>query len=752
MSTRHIDLMNEPTLSTELNDKFKSGWLSAPGRIWSYFSVALSSIFFVPSYWASSLFLLVFIHDLRHLVFFMGGVAIAYLAARALGLADDARKLTIVSVNAGLASLATAWLTGPSDLPIVWQAGALFFVAASTAFAAAATLGAFGTSRLPPMVIGYGLVAGSMFTLLPDLVAAAANATPTLGPVETIDEWVVTFFQSLGAVVYSPNAIVGLIIASVIAIWSPAMLLLGAIGWAAGVLTALGLESEGVDYLYLLSAHNYFFAGAAVGAVCFFPGRWSPFIAIAAGSVAAILAALTQYLFGGSGFAFLPLPSMFTVWLVHWALAVKIDKGDVRINDQSATSPEEAAWRAVYWQQRAGYPNPFIGVPVAGTVRIAQGFNGKISHKGLWQHAFDLQRPDSDDFVLEETGGYVRSTWGTPVFSPTSGIVEIASDSAPDNRMGVSNYADNWGNYVVIRQDTGGWLLLGHFRHGSLAVRPGSRVVEGDYIGEIGNSGRSPFPHLHMQMQKGREPGSPTVPFRLANYLMRSTGDSRGEVWVASGIPEEGTLLRVATRNPPVHALLSSASPGTAVWHVERKGRIPGRFKGRAKSVTEKIEIALDEAGRHVFSDRLGNYVVVSIDYDAWRIVESKPGHSAVLRSLAMCSVAIPHAAQPDLTWEEPVLLLPEGPGRQWQLLSAPFRGYHFVRSKSRCRVAPGGERRHLEIETTFDRIGDGYPVAIESTFELLRGPSQFILTFKAGSLTLSLQSFTPRFSIHLYN
>ena len=104
------------------------------------------------------------------------------------------------------------------------------------------------------------------------------------------------------------------------------------------------------------------------------------------------------------------------------------------------------------------------------------------------------------------------------MIAPAAGVVESVRNNVPDNPLGVCNFADSWGNFVCIRLDQGGWALLAHFRQWSIVVQPGMRVEIGFPLGAAGNSGRSPVPHVHLQVQSGREPGARTVPFRLANY------------------------------------------------------------------------------------------------------------------------------------------------------------------------------------------------------------------------------------------
>ncbi|UTW58767.1 M23 family metallopeptidase [Kordiimonas sp. SCSIO 12603] len=59
------------------------------------------------------------------------------------------------------------------------------------------------------------------------------------------------------------------------------------------------------------------------------------------------------------------------------------------------------------------------------------------------------------------------------------------------------------GNYVIIKHKGGSYSQYAHLRPGSLRVKIGERVVQGDIIGEVGNSGNSSEPHLHFQVTDG---------------------------------------------------------------------------------------------------------------------------------------------------------------------------------------------------------------------------------------------------------
>ena len=58
------------------------------------------------------------------------------------------------------------------------------------------------------------------------------------------------------------------------------------------------------------------------------------------------------------------------------------------------------------------------------------------------------------------------------------------------------------GNGIVI-DNGGGWeTQYCHMRKGSIVVRPGDRVVAGTAIGEVGLSGNTEFPHVHLTVRR----------------------------------------------------------------------------------------------------------------------------------------------------------------------------------------------------------------------------------------------------------
>jgi hypothetical protein len=90
--------------------------------------------------------------------------------------------------------------------------------------------------------------------------------------------------------------------------------------------------------------------------------------------------------------------------------------------------------------------------------------------------------------------------FGTPVYAPCDGTVLQAENSRLDMPVPEPDDESIIGNHVFI--DCGDFgVLLAHFRQGSTLVKAGDKVVLGQAVGQVGNSGKSFEPHLHMHVQ-----------------------------------------------------------------------------------------------------------------------------------------------------------------------------------------------------------------------------------------------------------
>jgi urea transporter-like protein/peptidase M23-like protein len=475
---------------------------------------SLGNVFLIPHPWIGMVLWVAVASTPRLAAFGLLGLGVAWAGQHALGIRGKAIAAGL-KANALLSAIAAGWMTAPTIYPLHIQIGIAVAAAASAFVITAALMRALKDSEWPSLLWGYCLTAGTLFAMFPvGTMMASQRLTWWRTPPADAVEWIGIFFRSIGSLMFAPSIEVGVVVVGAILLWSRSAFAAGVMGWIVGAAVAVGVQDLGVTYYWLPASHNYFVAGMAIGALFILPGHASLLLAGLAGAGASIFDAALQTLF--PAFAYLPMASALTIWSGLGTLALAGSGRRFLRNRWPQSPPEEAWWRDVTWAQRLGRSEPLLTVPVAGVVRIAQGFEGSLSHCKQFCHALDLVRPPAPHEATNVAAA--TSIWKAAVTAPAAGFVERVRDGVPDNALGGCNYSESWGNYVCIRLDQGGWALLAHFKQWSIAVRPGTRVEIGNYLGAVGNSGRSPAPHLHLQVQDGPDPGASTIPFRIANY------------------------------------------------------------------------------------------------------------------------------------------------------------------------------------------------------------------------------------------
>jgi Peptidase family M23 len=153
--------------------------------------------------------------------------------------------------------------------------------------------------------------------------------------------------------------------------------------------------------------------------------------------------------------------------------------------------------------------------PVGGGMFTAQRF------------AIDWERLDQngrlwigDDSVLTNWEGY-----GENILAVADGTVVRAVDGLPNQVPGALPQgldrlqAD--GNAVFLRLRDGRIVFYAHMIPGSVAVKVGDRVVRGQILGRVGNSGNSSAPHLHLHViDRNAIFGANGLPYVFSHYAV----------------------------------------------------------------------------------------------------------------------------------------------------------------------------------------------------------------------------------------
>lgn len=153
---------------------------------------------------------------------------------------------------------------------------------------------------------------------------------------------------------------------------------------------------------------------------------------------------------------------------------------------------------------------PFYGpwVVVNGGVEKAQSHSWEVPSQ---RYAYDFLQLDANgkSFCGDPQNPASYYCYGQEILAPGDGIVIDTLNNQPDSRIdgkGAVDCAarDLRGNYILIQHTGGLYSLLAHLRKASICVAPGERVSRGQKIALCGNSGNSSEPHLHFQLQAGR--------------------------------------------------------------------------------------------------------------------------------------------------------------------------------------------------------------------------------------------------------
>ncbi len=167
--------------------------------------------------------------------------------------------------------------------------------------------------------------------------------------------------------------------------------------------------------------------------------------------------------------------------------------------------------------------------PTSGQTDIGCGALSYDGHKGT-------------DFALPT----LRSMEiGVDVLAAAGGVVTGTRIGMRDQIATPKNFKEiegrECGNGVVIDHGDGWVTQYCHLKNGSVNVAKGQRLKAGDLIGQIGLSGKTQFPHLHMSLRQNDIVVDPFQPNPNANC-----GDTQAARW-ADPIPYvPGGLIDVA--------------------------------------------------------------------------------------------------------------------------------------------------------------------------------------------------------------
>ena len=455
------------------------------------------------------------------------------------------------------------------------------------------------------------------------------------------------FFRAFAAMAFHGSDAAGMLVYALFVLSSPLGALMATVGYAAGA-TTLHLLGLPVDPLGTgWCGYNFLLAGVALGAGYQVPNRASLGLAVVGAGLTALAAVGLAVALGWFRLSPGALPYNLVVLSLMAALRLLPRPAGLVVSPWTTLQPEGTArLMQINALRFPDYYQPALFLPLAGTRVVTQSFNGELTHRGPWRHALDFEAPGAAGSWAAGSGDLREfAIFESPVYCPVTGTVVAVENQIPDNPVGHNNPEANWGNHVILRADAGFHVMLAHFLQGSVAVTVGQRAPAGEYLGNCGNSGRSPVPHLHLQAQAGPLPGAVTLPFVLKHFIEYDAAKSR-EFYRLSGVPKSGTVLRPALPCAALHACFS--------------GWLPGDCTYQNGATEETLRMEFDEAGRfRLESAAHGESLTLYLSEGVLYTVPFGGSGRSVLALLAVALARVPCIAEPTVEWQEVVAAAP---------------------------------------------------------------------------------------------
>jgi murein DD-endopeptidase MepM/ murein hydrolase activator NlpD len=157
---------------------------------------------------------------------------------------------------------------------------------------------------------------------------------------------------------------------------------------------------------------------------------------------------------------------------------------------------------SIQLQRTAGFSGH---LPFDGTWYVADEHGYLDPHKRFLAeaYAYDFLQigPNGKSYQRDGRANADYFAYGKKVLAAKDGtVVLVRSDMAENTPGETTNVATPSGNVVIIDHGNNQFGYYAHLKPFTVAVKVGAHVKAGDVLGEVGNSGDSPEPHLHFHV------------------------------------------------------------------------------------------------------------------------------------------------------------------------------------------------------------------------------------------------------------
>ncbi|MDT8448364.1 MAG: urea transporter [bacterium] len=652
---------------------------------------SFSEVYFINSRLVGLAFLLLTLANPRLALAGLITLAAAYGFARLVGLREEFLQSGYYTYNPLLVGLGLGSVYGVSwlSLLLLLLAGVMTLV---VTLAMARVF--YWYLGLPILSLPFVAVISAM-TLASghysNLFVASFYPAPHL-PELPLPLWALGYFRSLAAILFLPHSLLGLGLAVILLLASPLLFGLSVAGYYTGSLVSAAMTGSWEGAFLNLNHFNYILIAMGIGGVFLVASPRSFLIAMLAVASSVVLVDAVMVFWATYGLPVLTLPfNLVTLGFVYILRLL----GNPLVARRVMSAPEATLDYHLSVTSRFDDCPIALALPFAGSWTVWQGFSGPWTHQGPWARAYDFILTDGEGQSFRGEGAETKDylAWGKPVLSPLSGRVVRVVKHHADQKIGQIDQQNSWGNLVIIQTEDGWHVELSHFQKDSLRVAEGDWVERGSLLGLCGNSGNSPQPHIHVQVQIGSRIGESTLDFRFSGYLGAAG-------YVTKGLPEPGTW---AESLPP-------APPGVASFPLTEK-LVFKAIHGKGERGLVTWEVKMDAEGTYYFDSGKGQLYFGRIGdcHCHYTLV----GSDLSLKTLFLALPRWPLTERRELEFSESLPLgLLYGPimrrvllplGAFYHQLGRPFGRYRLKNGEIRGTVSSGWGKKQVDTWAQID-------------------------------------------------
>ena len=431
------------------------------------------------------------------------------------------------------------------------------------------------------------------------------------------------FFKSLGTIFFLPLNLAGVLIFVALLFSSRIVAVMAVVGYYFGVLVHSWLIGSLHQALVDPFAFNYILVAISLCGVFLLPNPKNFLLSLVGVAISVVLTDSIAILFNYYAIPVFTLPFNITVIVFIFILSLNFYRS---FNIDIRETPEASLSNYLAKIFRFGSTPIQIALPFSGEWSVYQAFDDEWTHKGNYKYAYDFIKLKEGKSYKNE-GNFLEDyyAFGESVLSPVGGYVVALRDDLADNPVGAVDRVNNWGNYIVIKSDLGYYVEISHLMQYSLAVKVGEYVQASQVIAKCGNSGYSPQPHIHIQVQSVASVGGYTQEFCFSEYL------KDGELFLHS-LPKKGEIVKGVVANRMIASRMHLILDDRFVYEV---------FVDGVKQKETTFVVKMDGASRYFLEDEALNRLFFFADSKQFYFYDYQ-GEESHLKALFRIAPRIP--------------------------------------------------------------------------------------------------------------